>query len=63
MDNVGISPSRKWKETENNRTPMNHEFYLFFHKNIDKKYKKLYSENIKFLTFFGNFKEVAYESL
>ena len=42
---------------------IDHEFYLFFHKNIDKKYKKLYSENIKFLTFFGNFKEVAYESL
>ena len=42
----------------------NKSWILFaFHKNIDKKYKKLYSENIKFLTFFGNFKEVAYESL
>ena len=40
-----------------------HEFYLFFIKIIDKKHKKLYSENIKFFSIFGNFKDVAYESI
>ena len=38
-------------------------FICFFYKNIDKKHKKLYYENIKFLIFFGNFKEVAYVSI
>ena len=28
MDNVRISPSRKWKETENNKTSIEHEFHL-----------------------------------
>ena len=29
-----ISPSRKWIETENNKTSMNHEFYLDFQTDV-----------------------------
>ena len=48
MDNVGISPSRKWKETENNRTPMNHEFYFqILYRNIFDKVVQL---SIYFIT-------------
>ena len=45
MRNVGISPSRKWKETENNKMSMKHEFY-FHNFHVDKNYEIGYTVKI-----------------
>ena len=45
MDNARISPSRKWKETENNKTPTKHEFY-FHNFHVDKNYEIGYTVKI-----------------